>query len=112
MTSTTTSLVQASERIEFFVRTSPEHFTILKSILYKALHLDNHRTVQLIPYDIQSITNKDICKTIIKKQNALIKDNSMISVYDTEERDIAKFTQLIGNSQYIQKIEPINDSKQ
>ena len=41
----------------------------------------------------------------IKKQSAFIEDNSMTPVYDTEERDIAKFAQLLENAQYIQNIE-------
>ena len=34
---------------------------------------------------------------MIKKQNAFIKENSIVSVYDAKERDIGKFTKLIDN---------------
>ena len=34
---------------------------------------------------------------MIKKQNAFIKDNSIVPVDDIEERDIVKFNKLIEN---------------
>ena len=49
------------------IRTSPDNAAILKSILCKKSHPDNHPTIQFIPYGIQGITNKDIYKNIIKK---------------------------------------------
>ena len=49
---------------------------------------------------------------IIKEQNTFINDNSIILVYDIEERGIEKFVKLIENAQYIQNIEPTNKSKQ
>ena len=51
--------------------TSPEHATTLISILYKASQPTNHPTVQFIPYSIQRITNRDIHKTVIQKENTL-----------------------------------------
>ena len=47
------------------IRTSPDNEAILKSILCKASHPDNHPTIHFIPYGIQGITNKDIYKTLI-----------------------------------------------
>lgn len=51
-------------------------------------------------------------KTIIKKHNACINDNSIIPIYDIEERGIAKFVKLNQSVQYMQHIEPTNESKQ
>ena len=48
------------------ILTSPDNTAILKSILCKASHPDNHPTIQFILYGIQGITNKNIYKTIIK----------------------------------------------
>ena len=70
------------------LRTSPDNAAILKSIIYKASHPDNNKTIQFIPYGIQRITNKDIYKTIVKKQNAFISNSSITSIYDIEERYI------------------------
>ena len=92
------------------IRTSPEHAPILKSILYKASQPEHHPTVQFILYGIQGITNRDIYKTIIQKQNAFINDNSIIPIYDINEEDVAKFDKLIKNSKYIQDIEQTNES--
>ena len=92
------------------IRTSPDNAAILKSILCKASHPDNYPTIQFIPYGIQGITNKDIYKTIIKKQNAFIADSSIIPIYDIEECDIQKFKQLIEQTMYIQDIESIYES--
>ena len=92
------------------IRTSPDNAAILKSILCKASHPDNHPTIQFIPYGIQGITNKDIYKTIIKKQNAFIADSSIIPIYDIEERDIHKFKKLIETAMYIQDIEVTHES--
>ena len=94
------------------IRTSPEHAPILKSIICKASQPKHRPTVQFIPYGIQSITNKDIYKTIIQKQNAFIKDNSIIPVYDINEEDVKTFTKLIIDSNYIQDIEQTNESTQ
>ena len=69
-------------------------------------------TIQFIPYDIQEITNKDIYRTIIKKPNSFISEESIISVYDIEEKDINKFKRLIMNTKYIQNIEQTHESKQ
>ena len=77
------------------LHTSSDNVAILKSILCKTSHLDNHPTIQCIPYGIQSITNKNIYKTIIKKQNAFISGSSTIPLYNGEERNINKFKQLI-----------------
>ena len=44
------------------IRTSPTHTVTLKRIICKASHPDNHSIVQLTPYGIQGITNKDINK--------------------------------------------------
>ena len=92
------------------IRTSPEHAPILKSILCKASQPEQHPTVQFIPYGIQGITNSDIYKTIIQKQNAFIKDNSIIPIYDINDEDVEKFEKLIKNSKYIQDIEETNES--
>ena len=92
------------------IRTSPTHAATLKSILCKASHPDNHPIVQFIPYGIQGITHKDIYKNLIKKQNAFIRESSIIPVYDIEERDIGKFTQKIEESKYIKSIESTNES--
>ena len=81
-----------------------------KSILCKASHPDNHATIPFIPYGVQGITNKDIYKTIIKKQKAFTSDSSIIPVYEIEERDINKFNKLIETSIYIQDIEQNHDS--
>ena len=51
-------------------------------------------------------------KIIIQKQNAFIRDNSIIPVYDIDEIDIGKFVKLINKSNYIQDIEPTYESKQ
>ena len=87
------------------LRTSPGNAAILKIILCKASHPDNNPTIQFIPYRIQRITNNDIYKTIIKKQNAFISDSSIIPIYDIEESNVNKFKTLINNSMYIQDIE-------
>ena len=92
------------------LHTSSDNVAILKSILCKASHSDNHPTIQFIPYGIQGITNKDIYKTIIKKQNAFISDRSIIPVYDIAERNINKFKQLIETSMYIQDMEQTRKS--
>ena len=92
------------------IRTSPDNAAILKSILCKASHPDNHPTIQFIPYGIQGITNKGIHKKIIKKQNALITDSSIIPIYDIEEHDLRKFNQLIERAIYIQDIESTHES--
>ena len=47
---------------------------------------------------------------MIKKQNAFIKENSIVPVYDIEERDIAKFNKLIENTKYVQSMELTNES--
>ena len=47
-------------------------------------------------------------KKIIKKQNAFIKDTSIILVYKVEE---GKFTQLIENSKYVQSMDITNESQ-
>ena len=44
-----------------------------------------------------------IYKTIIQKQNAFIKDNSIISIYDINEDDVEKFEKLM-NSDYLEGI--------
>ena len=94
------------------IRPSPEHAPILKIIVCKASQPDNHPTVQFIQYGIQGITNRDIYKIIIQKQNAFIKDNSIIPVYDINEEDVEKFAKLIKESKYIQDIEQTNESTQ
>ena len=73
------------------IRTSSDNAAILKGILCKVSHPDNHPTIQFIPYGIQGITNKDIYKTIIKKQNTFIADSFIIIIYDIEEHDLQKF---------------------
>ena len=93
------------------LRTFPDNAAILKSILCKASRPDNNPTIQFIPYGIQGITNKDIYKTIITKQNAFISDSSVIPIYEIEERDVDKFKKLIINSTYIQDIEVTYESK-
>ena len=80
------------------IKISLTHAATLKSILCKVSHPDNHPIVQFIPYRIQDITNKDIYKNMIKKQNAFIKDNSIIPVHDIEERDIGNVYKLIENT--------------
>ena len=47
-------------------------------------------------------------KKFIKKQNAFIKDTSIILVYKVEE---GKFTQLIENSKYVQSMDITNESQ-
>ena len=47
---------------------------------------------------------------MIKKQNAFIKENSIVPVYNIKERDIVKFTKLIDNTKYIQSMETTNKS--
>jgi len=93
------------------LRTSPDSAAILKNILCKASHPDNNPTIQFIPYGIQGITNKDIYKTLIKKQNAFISESSIIPIYDVEERDVNKFRILIKKTMYIQDIEETHESK-
>ena len=87
------------------MRASPDNAAILKGILCKASHPNNHPTIQFSPYRIQGITNKDIYKTIIKKQNAFIAGSSIIPIYELEERDLNKFKKLIETAMYIQDIE-------
>ena len=89
-TGTGTGNVRTTSNV-YKIRTSPDNAAILKIILFKDLYLDNHPTIQFIPYGIQGITKKDIYKTIIKKQNAFNSDSSIISVYAIEERDINRF---------------------
>ena len=91
------------------IRTSPDNVAILKNIICKASYTDNHPAIQFIPYGIQGITNKDIYKTIIKK-NALIADSSIIPIYDIEEHDLHNFKQLIETTMYIQHIESTHES--
>ena len=79
-------------------------------MLCKASHSDNYPTIQFIPYGIQGITRKDIYKTIIKKQNSFIADNSIIPIYDIEEHDLRKFKQLIETIMHIQDIELTHES--
>ena len=86
------------------LRTSPDNAALLKSILCKASHPDNNPFIQFIPYGIQGITNKEIYKTIIKKQNAFISDTSIIPMYEIEERVVNKFKKLIETSMYVQII--------
>ena len=76
--------------IIYELRTSPDNAAIFKSIICKASHPDNNPTIQFIPYRIQ-VTNKDIYKTLIKKQNVFISDSSIISIYEIEEGDVNKF---------------------
>ena len=92
------------------IRTSLDNTAILKSILCKASHPDNHPTIQFIPYGIQGITNKDMYKTIIKKQNTFIANSSIILIYDIEECDIQTSKQLIEQTMYIQDIESTYES--
>ena len=92
------------------IRTSPDNSAIIKSILCKALHPDNRKTIQFIPYGIQGITNKDIYKIIIKKQSAFIVNSSIISIYDIKVWDLNKFKQLITTIMYIQDIESTHES--
>lgn len=87
------------------LRTSPDNVVILKCILCKASHPNNNPTIQFILYGIQGITNKDIYKTIIKKQIEFISDSSIIPIYDIEERDVNKFKKLIETLMCIQDIE-------
>ena len=72
------------------IQTSLENAPILKIILYKASQHANHPKVQFIPYRIQGITNRDTYKIIIQTQNTFIKYNSIILVYNIEERDVEK----------------------
>ena len=51
-------------------------------------------------------------KIIIQKQNAFIRDNSIIPVYNIDEIDVGKFVKLINKLNYIQDIEPTNEAKQ
>ena len=45
-----------------------------------------------------------------KKQNAFIKENSIVPVYDIKERDIVKFHKFIDNTKYVQSMEITNES--
>ena len=47
---------------------------------------------------------------MIKKQNAFIKENSIVLVYDINERDIVEFNKLIDNTKYVQSMEITNES--
>ena len=47
---------------------------------------------------------------MIKKQHAFIKENSIVPVYDIEERGIAKFKKLIENTKYVHIMELTNES--
>ena len=67
---------------------------------------DNNPTIQFISYEMQGITNKDIYKTMIKKQIAFIQGNSIIPVQNFEEKDISKFIKLIEKTKYVQNFEP------
>lgn len=60
---------------------------------------------------VDKVTNRGMYKIIIQKQNAFIKDSSIIPVYDIEKRDVVKFVKLINKSKCIQDIEPANESK-
>ena len=102
-----------TERIKsnvYDLRTSPDNVALLKSILCKASHPDNNPSIQFISYGIQGITNKDIYNTVIKKQNAFISDSFIITIYDSEERDVNKFKKLIETSIYVQDIEETYES--
>ena len=99
-------------KLFYKIWTSAEKAPILNIILCKASQHANNPTVQVIPYVIQGVTNSDIYKSIIQKQNAIIRDNSIIPVYNIDERDVGKFTKLIHESKYIQDIESTNESKQ
>ena len=60
-----------NERINsnvYELSTSQNNAEILKIILWKNSHPENHPTIQFIPYKIQGITNKEIYKTIIKNK--------------------------------------------
>ena len=92
------------------IRTSPTHEATLKSILCVASHPDNDPLYNSFLYGIQGITHKDIYKNMIKKQNAFIKENSIVSVYDIKERGIAKFNKIIKNTKYLQSMEITNES--
>ena len=87
------------------LRTSPDNTVLLKSIICITSHPDNNLSIQFIPYGIQGIANKDIYKSIIKKQNVVISDSSIILIYEIEEKDVNKFRKLIETSMYIQDIE-------
>ena len=47
---------------------------------------------------------------MIKKQNAFIRESSIVPVYDINDSDIGQFTKLIDNSKYIKSIETTNES--
>ena len=47
---------------------------------------------------------------MIKKQNAFIRESSIVPVYDINDSDIRQFTKLIDNSKYIKSIETTNES--
>jgi len=47
---------------------------------------------------------------MIKKQNAFIKENSIVPVYDIKERDIVKFNKFIDSIKYVQSMEITNES--
>ena len=77
-----------------------------------ASYPDNNSTIQfnsiqLIPYGIQEITNKDIYIAIVSK-NTFFVDNSIIFIYNIEERDIGKFTKIIATARDIESINIIN----
>ena len=91
------------------IRTSPTHEATLKSILCVASHPDNDPLYNSFLYGIQGITHKDIYKNMIKKQNAFIKENSIVPVYDINERDIVEFNKLIDNTKYVQSMEITNE---
>ena len=75
------------------IRTTLEYSPILKIILYKLPHPDTHLIIQLIIYGIQGITNKDTYRTILfLKKSKVINNNSIIPIYDVEERHVGKFT--------------------
>ena len=103
----------SNERITsnvYELRTFPDYAAILKIILCKTSHPDYNPTIQFIPYRIQGITNNNIYRTIIKKQNAFISDSSIIHIYEIEDRGVNKFRTLIHNSMYIQDIEETYES--
>ena len=85
-------------------------------LLLRTYYISPPISITLLPSNLSHTVSKEsqikVYTTTVKKKYAFIQENSVISMYDIEESDIAKFSKLVESAQYIQSIESRNESKQ